>query len=388
MNSVRKILKSEYKSRFPDGDRLGKVAKLVDWEAFRPALEPLFKNTGEGRPHEDVVLMTKAMVLQSWYGLADEQLERDCNDRLTFMNFLGYPSKVPDARTIWLFKERIAKEKGKEKEIWDELQRQLERYRVRVKQGKMKDAVFIELGGWRMEGQHGPVVEVAPHKGYAQDSTIIDADPGAPTEEELKRLREIEEGKRRQKEEQQQQKVEPERPQDDGALPPAIIATTTTKPKPRGDKAKTTRSRDGTWTKKHGKSFFGYRLHTKDELASGFITEIEVTTASANDGTVDLSRRGEVCVRDGGYPQGGRGRCISMIRATRDHPLAEKDRELNRFLAKVRAPVEHPFATIKRVFRGGRVLVTTLGRVKVRLTFVCTCYNLFRALELASAKER
>ena len=41
MNSIRKVLKSEYKSRFPDGDRLGKVAKLVDWEAFRPALEPL-----------------------------------------------------------------------------------------------------------------------------------------------------------------------------------------------------------------------------------------------------------------------------------------------------------------------------------------------------------
>ena len=83
------------------------------------------------RPHEDVVLMTKAMVLQSWYGLADEHVGRDCNDRLTFMNFLGYPSRVPDARTIWLFKERIAKEKGKkEKEIWDELQRQLDRYRV------------------------------------------------------------------------------------------------------------------------------------------------------------------------------------------------------------------------------------------------------------------
>ena len=77
-----------------------------------------------------------------------------------------------------------------------------------------------------------------------------------------------------------------------------------------------------------------------------------------------------------------------MIRATRGQPLAEKDRELNRFLAKVRAPVEHPFATIKRVFHCGRVLVTTVRRVKVRLTFVCTCYNLFRALELASTKGR
>lgn len=247
MNSVRKVLKSEYRSRLPQGDRLGKVAKLVDWEAFGPALEPLFKNTGEGRPHEDVVLMTKAMVLQSWYGLADEQIEGDCNDRLTFMNFLGYPSKVPDARKVWLFRERIAKEPGKEKEVWDELQRQPDRYRVRVKQGKVKDAVFVELGGWRMEGQHGPVVEVAPHKGYAQDSTIIDADPGAPTEEELKRLKEIEEKKWMLKEQRQQQKkreggvtaslqleTKPEQPQENGApFPPAIVMTTT-EPKPRG----------------------------------------------------------------------------------------------------------------------------------------------------------
>ena len=137
-----------------------------------------------------------------------------------------------------------------------------------------------------------------------------------------------------------------------------------------------------------GTVYISIKLHTKDELAGGFITEIEVTTASANDGTVDLSEKGEVCVRDRGYPQGGRGHCNSMIRATRGHPLREEDEELNRFLAKVRAPVEHPFATIKRVFRCGRVLATTLGRVKVRLTFVCTCYNLFRALELASAKGR
>ena len=154
--NIRKVLKSEYKSRFPDGDRLGKVAGLVNWETFRSVLEPLFKNNGEGRPHVDLVLMTKVLVLQSWYGLSDEQVEKDCRDRLTFMNFLGYPSKVPDARTIWLFKERLANEKGKEKELWDELRRQLDRYRVKVKQGQMKDAVFIELGGLGVKGRVDP----------------------------------------------------------------------------------------------------------------------------------------------------------------------------------------------------------------------------------------
>ena len=33
------------------------------------------------------------------------------------------------------------------------------------------------------------------------------------------------------------------------------------KDKPRGDEAKTRRSKDGTWAKKGSKSFFGYKLN-------------------------------------------------------------------------------------------------------------------------------
>src|SRR5712691_2281124 len=103
-----RLLRSEYRRRFPKGDKLSRIASLLDWKAFNPILEPLFKNTGEGRPHVDLVLMMKVLVLQSWYGLADEMVETECKDRLTFQNFLGYPSEVPDARTVWLFKERVA----------------------------------------------------------------------------------------------------------------------------------------------------------------------------------------------------------------------------------------------------------------------------------------
>ncbi len=405
MRKERRVWKSEYKKRFPEGDKLSRVAGLIDWGAFRPILEPLFKNNGEGRHHMDVVLMTKVLVLQSWYGLADEMIESECKDRLTFQNFLGYPSSVPDSRTVWLFKERIA-EKGKEKELWDELQRQLKKYRIAVKKGQMKDAVLIELGGWRMEGQHGPVVEVAPHTGFAQDSTIIEADPGLPTEEDVQKRKEIEEKKKAQRE-ARATAIGPDSsskarggdtttttaaaattaavPSPSSAAP--TTATTAVKTKPRGDKAQTTRSRDGTWTKKNGRSFFGFKLHTKDELRGVFIDEYEVTTASVHDNNVDLTKKGEVCVRDRGYAgSGGKGLCVDMIKANRGSPLTSEDRELNKFLSKVRAPVEHPYAVMKRIFHAGRVRVTTIVRVNVRMTFVCTCYNLFRALELVSMK--
>ena len=221
----RQMLKSEYRSRFPEGDKLSRIAKLIDLEAFRAILEPLFRNTGEGRPHIDAVLMMKVLVLQAWYGLADEMVETECKDRLTFMNFLGYPSSVPDSRTIWLFKERVAGA-GKEKELWDELQRQLKKYRVAVKKGQMKDAVLIELGGWRLEGQHGPVAKVAPHTDFAQDSTVIEADPGLPTEEDVRRRREVEEEKKRRMKKLAGTK-------DDAAAPTTPVVTKT---KPRGEK--------------------------------------------------------------------------------------------------------------------------------------------------------
>jgi len=37
--------------------------------------------------------------------------------------------------------------------------------------------------------------------------------------------------------------------------------------KPRGDEAKTRRSRDGTWTKKNSKSYFGFKLHSNPNTA-------------------------------------------------------------------------------------------------------------------------
>src|SRR5207247_5364754 len=92
----RRVWKSEYRKRFPEGDKLSRIAGLIDWNAFNPILEPLFKNTAEGRPHVDVVLMMKVLVLQSWYGLADEMVESECKDRLPFQDCLGYPASVPN----------------------------------------------------------------------------------------------------------------------------------------------------------------------------------------------------------------------------------------------------------------------------------------------------
>jgi len=61
---------------------------------------------------------------------------------------------------------------------------------------------------------------------------------------------------------------------------------------PRGEEAKTRRSRDGTWAKKGKKSHFGYKLHIMMDKEHQLIRRMETTTASRHDGQVDLSRKG------------------------------------------------------------------------------------------------
>ena len=79
----------------------------VDFEEFRPLLETAFPKrlAGQGgRPPYDAVLMFKILLLQQWYGLADDRTEYVINDRLSFQRFLGLSlgDQVPDSKTVWL----------------------------------------------------------------------------------------------------------------------------------------------------------------------------------------------------------------------------------------------------------------------------------------------
>jgi len=94
------------------GDPLEKVSGVVDWEIFRPMLEEAFRHEPKGpggRPAIDRVRLFKIVMLQQWYHIADDMTEYMINDRLSFQRFLGLSlgDKVPDAKTIWLFKERL-----------------------------------------------------------------------------------------------------------------------------------------------------------------------------------------------------------------------------------------------------------------------------------------
>jgi transposase, IS5 family len=120
--------------------------------------------------------------------------------------------------------------------------------------------------------------------------------------------------------------------------------------KPRGDQARTRRSKEGTWTKKNSESQFGFKVHSKEDCDYGLIWELQTSTASLHDSQIDLSKGGEVVYRDKGYfgvkPLGFDA---TMKRGVRNHPIGIWDKLRNKRISRKRSPGERPYAVIKTV---------------------------------------
>src|SRR5215213_4711545 len=97
---------------FFDAD--GRLQAAVDFEAFRAELEAALDRADRGRgsrPPYDAALMFRILVLQALYTLSDGQAEYRLRDRLSFMRFAGFAlyEVVLDAKTTWLFRERLTR---------------------------------------------------------------------------------------------------------------------------------------------------------------------------------------------------------------------------------------------------------------------------------------
>lgn len=148
---------------------------------------------------------------------------------------------------------------------------------------------------------------------------------------------------------------------------------------PRGPAVKTRRNKDGEWTKKHGKSYYGHKLHTLTDIDYGLIRRLETTTAEIHDNQIDLSKTGEVVYRDRGYFGAPcKGHNATMDRNVRGHPITTKQKKRNKRITSKRAPGERPYAVIKNIFKSGHQLVTTTLRTHTKNIFSCFCYNLLQ----------
>jgi transposase, IS5 family len=107
-------LDERYAALSAAGDPLERLGAVVDFALFRAELEAALERSDRargGRPPYDAVLMFKVLVLQTLYTLSDDQTEYQIRDRLSFMRFCGlaFEDRVPDAKTIWLFREQLTR---------------------------------------------------------------------------------------------------------------------------------------------------------------------------------------------------------------------------------------------------------------------------------------
>jgi transposase, IS5 family len=320
------------------GDPLETIKAAVPWEEFRTPIEaatatkPEEKKSAAGRPGYDTILKLKMVVLAALYNLSDEQLEIQVRDRLSFMRFLdlGLHDPVPDATTIWLFREALV-------------------------EAKLIDKLF-ELFDRHLAG-----------KGYiARGGQIIDATiVSAPKQ-------------RNSREENETVKCG-ETPKD-------------WEQKPAKNAQKDT---DARWTKKHGKSYYGYKNHVGIDRAHKLIRTWDVTDASVHDSQklddiLDANNTGRTVWADSAYrsaeieakltAKGLKNRV--HLKGVRGRPLTEREKETNTARSEVRARVEHIFGHQETSM--GRKIVRTIGKARARfkIGMMNLGYNMRRLVQL------
>lgn len=142
-------LTNRYEALSQHGDPLEGLAQHIPWPRFRPMLEKGLRRSKRqkgGRPPFDAVLMFKVLVLQALYNLSDDQTEYQIRDRLSFMRFLGLDlhQRIPDAKTIWLFRETLA-QAGVVERLFQQFDRYLAQQGWQARGGQVIDASLVPV---------------------------------------------------------------------------------------------------------------------------------------------------------------------------------------------------------------------------------------------------
>jgi IS5 family transposase len=145
-------LSDRYASLDAKRDPLIEIDAVVPWEEFRPTLEQVWRKpdaerkSRAGRKPMDAIVMFKTLVLGALYNLSDDQIEYQVRDRLSFMRFLGLglEDRVPDAKTVWLYREGLA-QAGLVEELFRQFDGYLSRQGYIARGGQILDASIVPV---------------------------------------------------------------------------------------------------------------------------------------------------------------------------------------------------------------------------------------------------
>jgi transposase, IS5 family len=278
------------------GDPLEAIDRLVPWESFRGDIEAAVltpeteRKSTAGRKPIDAIVLFRMLILQALYNLSDEQVEYQVRDRLSFTRFLT--SGIEDCIPDGTT-------------LW-------------LFREKLAKAGVIEKLFDRFDQHLGAKGYIA-RGGQIVDATIVPVPKQRNTREENEAIK-------------------------SGETPKAWKKT------PAKNRQK---DKDARWTKKHGRSFYGYKNHVNADATHKLIRRYDVSDAAVHD-----SQKLDALLN-----KANRSADV-FVRATRNHPLSRRQEEANRKKSKIRVRIEHVFGA-QQTSAGSR-LVRTIGIVRAR----------------------
>lgn len=154
---------------------------------------------------------------------------------------------------------------------------------------------------------------------------------------------------------------------------------------------------DAPWTKKHGRSYFAYKVSANADKRYKLVRKIEVSTASEHDtlhfeDVLDSANTNRNILADKGFVNGGREARLSkqgwgmhiQRKGSKDKPISEARQRRNHRIARTRARVEHVSAGLAQ-FGGKAVRLIDLPRATLHLHWKVAAYNLQRLVYLKEA---
>jgi IS5 family transposase len=320
------------------GDPLEAIGGLVPWESFRADIEAVVltpedaRKSNAGRKPIDAIVMFRMLVLQSLYNLSDEQVEFQLRDRLSFTRFLGLG-----------FEDRSPDGTT----LW--------LFREKLAKAGLIEKLFARFGHY-LEAK-GYIAR----GGQMVDATIVPVPKNRNTKEENEAVKA-------------------------GQTPEEWAK------KPAKNRQK---DKDARWTKKHGKSFYGYKNHVNADARHKLIRRYGVSDASVHaSGKLDaLLTKANTSVEvyaDSAYRSAATEAKLKAhgfksrihVRAGRNRPLSQVQEAANRKKSKIRARIEHVFGA-QETAPGGRI-VRTIGlvRAQAKIGLANLAYNIRRLVTL------
>ena len=315
---------------------LAAMDELIDFAAMAAAVDkacPRADRSKGGRPPYPTEALVRMVFLQGLYNLSDEQCEHQVLDRLSFQRFcrLDGALNIPDARTLWSFRQRLATGGLGGRAIFESLSQQLQRHGFIPRGGQIVDASIVQA----------PITQANAREREALNKGE------APEGWSKKRLAHTD--------------------------------------------------RDARWTIKHGKSYYGYKLHGNVDARYKLIRQMKITAANADDGqqlpdVLQGANTRNRLLADRGYDSAANrqvlqrhGLADGIARRAKPGQTAKvRLKQRNKTINRTRARVEHVFAALSQ--QGGkRVRAMTLARNALAITLQCVAYNARRLVWLVKS---